>query len=326
MKFQAIVLIFISMLLDACSRSLPFSNPSFDVMVDSTSHTSGVTSLFTFKGDCSNLLYYSGEWGMRYAYANRYNDTSGTDILSFTSAKNTIGNTGTLSLLLSTDFSNDTSKLSEATWTDLGSVAQISWATSPSAISSGNIDLTSYKNAGKPIWLAFRYVADAGLVQSKWTISALTLVHQPTNDTGYTILNPANYLPTYTTGAPGLVKSPGWVGVNVSRNDTSAQLWSPTISTSATTSLVIAGATSAGTAVSSEQWIVAGPIDLTSVLRDVPTAVLKGGTTNYTVSLANIGYSYIYGSVGTYDATFVGINSTINNADTLVKTVQMTIK
>lgn len=326
MKFQIIIpIMVIALLLGACNRNLPFNSPSFNVTADSTTHSLGVTTIFSFTGDCNNLVYYSGEWGMRYAYINRYNDTSGTDILSFKSARNTSGS-GTLTLLLSTDFTNDTSKISAATWTDLSTVTSFNWATSSSAVSSGNIDLTSYKSSGKPIWLAFRYMAAAGVPQSKWTISSLTLVHSPANDTGYTILNPANYEPIYRLGAPALVKSPGWVAVNVSRDTTPAQLWSPLVSTTSTSSFVITGSTSASTAVANEQWIVAGPIDLTAVLRDVPTAIIKGGTTNYTVGLSKFTYSHIYSDPGTYNPTFVGINSTISATDTLIRTVPITIK
>lgn len=314
------------LLLSSCKKDLPFTSLSFNVTTDSSIHSLGNASLFNFTGNPDNIVFYSGTWGNRYKYANRYSDTSGTDILTFSTVVNTAGTSGTLSLLVSTDYSNDTSKIQDATWTDASTISPIAWATTSMAVTSGAINLTSYKTAGKPIYLAFKYLADANTIQKKWTVSSIALVHKPTGDTSYTILNASASNPAYGVGTAPLTSSPGWIGVNVSRNPTAAQLWTPTVALQATSTLVVAGAATAATAIASEQWIIAGPIDLSRVLRDVPTAIIKGGTTNYTLSVNNFYYQYLYAAKGAYTATFVAGAANINKSDSISKFLTITVK
>jgi len=291
-------------LFTSCKKTLSGKPVSFDVTADSSSYTLGSATRFKFTGNPDIITFYSGAWGQRYAFKDRVSDTSGDDILSFSSTINTAGASGTMSLLISNTFSGDTSKVISATWKDIS--GQSAWATSSTATASGAISLNSFKAEGKPVWIAFKYAADSGVTQRKWTVSNLLLTHRATNDTTFMLANFSVTVPVFALGAPSLVASPGWVAVNYSRNPTSAQGWSPAVSATNTSSFSIAGATNAATAVASEQWIIAGPVDLSRVLRDVPTAVVKNLTTN----AENITplFNYKYPAKGIYDAVFVGQN------------------
>jgi hypothetical protein len=309
----------------ACSKNLPLQPASFGVTVDSTSFTRGSTAIFSFTGNPDNIVFYSGTWGNRYAYADRIADTSGTDTLTFSTAINTAGASGALSLMISTDFSGDTAQFASATWTDVSTFAPINWATGATTTPSGSIGLTGYKSVGKPIYLAFKYSAAVGVTQAKWTISAINLLHRPLGDTAYTILNGATTNAAYVIAAPPLAVSPGWVAVNASENTVAAQLWAPLVSTSSTTTLVIAGSTTAATATASTQWMVAGPIDLTRVLHDVPTAVVKNIASLSAQSLAPP-CSFKYTLPGTYSAVFVGSNTTTDGSNSAVKTISIPVQ
>lgn len=309
----------------ACNKDIPLKSPSFGVTADSASYKTGSTATFKFTGNPDNITFYSGTWGNRYQYSKRYNDTSGTDILTFSTAITTAGASGSLSLLVSTDFSNDTSKVSSATWTDVSTISPITWATGTTTVASGSINLTSLKASGKPIYLAFKYSATAGTTQAKWTISNITLNHKPTGDTTYTILNAAAINPVYAPASPQLISSPGWAAVNISRNPTAAQLWTPTVGIASTAALVIAGNTTAASSIASEQWIIAGPIDLTQVLHDVPTAIVKN-TASLNASALAPPLTYKYTLSGNYAATFVGVNAAPSGMDSLVKTITVPVQ
>lgn len=309
----------------ACNKNLPLQPASFGVTADSASFTRGSTAIFSFTGNPDNIVFYSGTWGNRYQYASRVTDTSGTDSLTFSTAINTAGASGTLSLLISTDFSGDTAQFAGATWTDVSTFSPITWATGATATASGSIGLTSYKSAGKPVYLAFKYSAAAGVTQAKWTISAINLLHRPSGDTAYTILNGSTTNAAYIASAPPLSASPGWVAVNASGNSVAAQLWTPLASISSTTSLVIAGSTAAATATVSTQWMVAGPIDLTRVLHDVPTLVVKNIASLSAQSLAPP-CSFEYTLPGTYNAVFVGSSTTTNGSNSEVKTITIPVQ
>jgi hypothetical protein len=295
---------FITTLITSCKKTLTGKPVSFDVTADSSSYTPGSLSRFKFTGNPDIITFYSGQWGQRYAYKDRISDTSGNCVLSFSSAINAAGTSGNMSLLLSNDFNGDTSKVANATWTDVSN--QIAWATNSTVTPSGNINLNNYKTIGKPVWIAFKYAADPGVSQRKWTVSNMLLTHQAINDTSFTLANFSVTVPVFAPGAPSLVASPGWVAVNYSRNPTSGQRWSPAVSATNTTSFSIAGTTNASIAIASEQWIIAGPVALSRVLRDVPTAVVKNLMTN----AENITplFNYKYPAKGIYNAVFLGQN------------------
>ena len=321
MRFSYILVTGVLMLsLAACHKSLSVQSPSFGVSADSASYNPGSTVHFSFTGNPDNLVFYSGTWGNRYGYSARLSDTSGVDTLSFTSATTAVAN-GTLSLLVSSDWNGnkDSTDLRAATWTDISSRA--SWATGTAATYSGTINLSDFKTAGKPVYLAFRYTAAGGSAQSKWTISGLTLKHKPTGDTAYTIANLSNTIPVYTLATPPLVASPGWDTLNAVNGGFT---WSPAIAATSTTSLVITGNTNAATAVPAESWTIAGPIDLTRVLHDVPTAVVKNVTTN--LMQLSPPFTYVYTLPGTYNAVFVGINATSSALDSTIKTLTIPVQ
>lgn len=313
--FPAALLVF-----PACNKGLSVSAVSFGVTTDSSTYQPGATVKFSFTGNPDNLVFYSGTWGNRYTYSNRLSDTSGNAYLTFSTATTAVTN-GTLSLLVSSDFdgSLDSTDVRAATWTDITSRATL--ATGTTTVASDTISLNDFKAAGKPIYLAFRYSAAAGAAQNKWTVTNLALKHRPVNDTTYTLATLANTIPVYALATPPLAASPGWDTANVVKGGIS---WSPAIASTSTASLVITGNTNAATALATENWTIAGPIDLTRVLHDVPTAVIK----NITVNLMQLSppFTYVYPLPGTYDAVFVGINATSNALDSTIKTIAIPVQ
>jgi len=308
----------------SCKKITALNEPNFDVSSDSSTYRQGSITKFSFSGNPDNIIFYSGAKGNQYARKDRYFDTSGNVLLSFSTVVNTAGNSGNLNLFISDNYTNDTSKIANATWTDIGSFATINWATGATATSSGSIDLNRYKILKKPIYLAFKYVADSAVTQKKWTISSLALTHQPVGDTTYTLATTAVTLPNYIVGSLPLISSPGWVAVNTSRNPTAAQRWAPTVATASTTSLTVGGNSNALTAIATEQWIIAGPIDLTAVLHDVPTAIVKNSL-SLSAEQLQPAFSFRYAKIGVYDATFVGINANNNNRKSLEKYLKIIV-
>jgi hypothetical protein len=320
MRFRYILFALTALALTACNKRLAVQPVSFGVTTDSAAYEHGSTVHFAFTGNPDNVVFYSGAWGNRYGYAQRVSDTSGIDTLSFTTTNTATGN-GVLSLLVSSDWDGKRTPadIQAATWTDIS--ARAAWATSTTATYSGTIDLTDFKAAGKPIYLAFRYTAVAGAAQSKWTVSALSLVHKATGDSTYTIANLANVIPAYALATPPRTASPGWDTVNVAAGGFT---WSPAVAASGTTSLSITGNANAVTAVAAESWTVAGPIDLTRVLHDVPTAIVKNITVNLTQLAPPL--TYVYTLPGSYTATFVGINATSDNLDSAIRTLTIPVQ
>lgn len=305
--------------LGACSKQLSVKSPSFNVTTDSSAYQHGSPVKFLFAGNPDNVVFYSGTWGNRYAYSQRLSDSSGIDTLSFYTA--VTAGSGSLSLMVSSDWDGlqTPADLQSATWTDISSRAQ--WATGTIATYSGTIDLGDFKTAGKPIYLAFRYTAAAGAAQNKWSITKFALLHKPAGDTTYTLATLANVIPAYAVGAPSLVASPGWDTVNVSSGGFT---WSPAVAAASTTTLSITGNTNAATATAVENWTIAGPVDLTRVLHDVPTAIVKNITTN--LEELSPPLMYVYPLPGTYTATFVGVNATSNALDSAIRSVAVQVQ
>ncbi len=293
--------------------------PYFDVFAkDSTDVVVKVKEPinFEFEGNPDMLYFYSGETGKRYEYAGRVS-AKGTPYLQFNSYRANGKQEGSLRLMISQDFPGITvgtdsiskaatiKKISEATWTDITDRALLSSGTT---MNSGAIDLSDFAQAGKPVFIAFKYLAQAGSIQNKWTISALTVKNTLPDGTVYTLANTTNT--AITNYGVATVFSPGWV-------------FFPVINTYSwglsSNNLIITGATSVSSATDmSEAWAIMGPVDLTKVTPDVGL-FLKGLDTR----LGN--YSYTYNVAGTYTATFIGVADNVYGKKELVKQVKIKV-
>ena len=352
-----IVLILVAML-SSCSKTLQQRDLSFDVMslntsrLPATTFNLGDTTFFRFTGNPDQITFYSGLPGGRYQYVNRTVDsTSAIDTLQFFSSLRRAGS-GIQQVLVSTSFTNYTQMNSidsvavlasyPSGWLDVTN--RVVWAsTVGNSYTKTKIPLNDFASAGKPVWLAFRYAAPAGSIQSQWIDSAISLRHY-TADTSYVIDSSAlitpNSYPTWAT-------SPGWGTVNVtnpaikySLNNFSLgpfgvnnPLYSQSSGVS-TTTFTINGSTTAAGAVATENWVLSGPINLYQVLPDVGFAV-KDMTTNASTSfytgvggLANTwaNFSIKFTRRGTFNVVFLGYTDTKDKSSQVIKTMTITVQ
>lgn len=321
----AIVLLFAS-----CKKDLQPRDLDFDVVSENSAKqptlTFKVTDTvhFVFSGNPDHITFYSGEIGRKYANVNRVSDTSSNNVrtLSFSTALNTAG-TGSLKLLIATKFPkianiNATDSLSildtyPTNWTDITSRAAL--ATNATVKASGAVNLADYAKAGEPVYLAFRYRAEAGVVQPRWTITNINLTHK-TADTTYIINTSALSLPT---AFPAFTESHGWVPINVANKLIKF------------TSFGVTGNTNAATAVATENWMITGPIDLSRVLPDAGV-VIKDMTSNASTTIYGgpvpstfANYAYKFKNRGTYNVTFFASTSTADKQVSKIKTLTLTI-
>ena len=354
MKIKNIIVLVGIAFLASCSKTTLQPNKiEFDVISMNSSKQAtttfnlGDTVCFNFTGNPDQITFFSGEKGYRYGYTNRSTDsTSAIDTLRFSAALNTAGN-GALQLLVSTTFPNYTQINSTDSanviatypsgWTDITSRANLP-ATASSIALKSNVSLNDFATPGKPIWLAFRYKANAAVAQSKWTITALGLRHY--SDTSYCIDSINSIYPvTY----PTFVTSPGWGVVSVANplikfafsssyygNSASGVTYSASTSTSNNT-FTVTGNTSASSAVATETWVISGPVNLYTVFPDGGVAV-KDMTTNasntvYTGTLSTwANYAYIFKQRGTYNVTFLAATNTTDKSNSVAKTMTISVQ
>lgn len=323
----------LTLLCAACSKKNNVKPADFDVTsnrINGTavnSFSTKDTVLFKFTGNPDMITFYSGEPGHRYENITRIN-AAGTPQLQFSSVLANGTQAGSLSLLVSTDFKGVVAKtiagvftrdtattnanIAAASWTDLTAKATLSTG-GTAAVASGAIDLSAY--AKTPVYIAFKYVAAAGSIQNKWTITNLTVNNVLPDNSVYTVAS-LNGPTTAITNYGNSTYGPGWAVSFDPNKNANKYAWVYTDKTS----LVITGATTAVTATAgAEAWAIMGPVDLTRVTPDVGVSIKS-----ITARLAS--YQYNYTTAGTYNAIFVGANSTPDASSSVVKNLSITVK
>lgn len=319
MKIYHLVVLAALVGITACQKKidvLPVG--SFVVTPDSTSYTAGAKTIFGFTGNPDNITFYSGELGHRFQYNSRIS-AAGISNLQFTSALNAGVQSGSLHLMVSTNFNGivigDTvttrANIAAANWTDITSRAVL--ANSTTAVASGAIDLSDTAFVNRPVFIAFKYVAISGSIQNKWTITALTVINTLPDASTYTIANlVANNTAITSNYGAASTFSPGWVPYLVNNTFN----WVVTSGTS----LVISGAATALLATANaEAWAIMGSLNLQKVTPDV-------GVSIKTMNAALASYTYTYNVAGSYNAVFAASNVTKDAMDSVSKMVGMTIK
>ncbi len=302
----------ILLIANACKRN-EVQTPDFDVSVSKSSFKVNESVLFDFVGNPDNLIFFSGEKGNNYEYRSRAKEL-GTPVLKFSSSRANGTQTGSLALMVSSDFSGvgaseteTVANLAKATWIDITNRALLS---SGPLTSSGNIDLTDIARDDKPVYIAFRYTASAGTIQPKWSISELSVNNTLADASVYTIVNlTATAITNYETAT---IFSPGWVSYKVKNN------YNWVISSGK--SLVITGATTAVTSTAAaEAWTFTGPVDLWRVSPDVGIFV-KDMTTQAS------SYNFKYSNSGAYSAAFVASKNNVYGKAESVRRINITVE
>jgi hypothetical protein len=284
---------------------------SLSTSSDTAYYPLGVSTGFNFSGNPFTITFFSGEVGHRYDYRNRVS-VLGTSRFIFTNAINLGTQTNTLQVMLSTDFKgvavNDTTttlaNMAAATWKDITPAVL---ATNATAVTD-TIDLSSYAGAGKPVFIAFKYKAQSGTLQNKWTISNINVTNTTPDNTTYTIANGATTAISNPGGASAY--GPGWAAYTPSNT----KKWA-----FASNNWVI-DSTSAASTGGSESWMFMGPVDLTGVTPDLGVPVKA-------ISASVAPYVYTYATRGIYQACFLaGNNSAYASTDTIVRRLPIVIK
>jgi hypothetical protein len=300
----------------SCSKQLSRGDSTFGVTAEKTTVNKGDTVRFSFSGNPDMICFYSGETGKRFNYLNR-GTADGTPMLRFRSLRANGAQPNSLTLFVSDNFEGvavgDTAatinRIGAASWNDITSRASLSTGT---VTTSGNIDLSDFANASKPVYVAFRYTAQPGSVQNKWTIDSFSIKNILADGTAYEIANHNASSAAYASYGVQTY-SPGFVNYRVKN------IYNWIIGS---TSLVITGADSApfATAVA-EGWAIIGPVDLKKVTPDVG-AVVKTASQ----SIDDLHFSYRYTTPGTYEATFYGGRVSLNEYEQEAKTITITVQ
>lgn len=305
-------------LLLACNKQLSNAESDFGVSVNATTVNLGDTNRFSFTGNPDVITFYSGEVGSRYEYRNR-DTANGTPLLRFRTIRANGSQMGSLSLMVSDNFEgvlvSDTpatvNRIAAATWKDITSRATLS-SGGTTAVASGNIDLSDFSATGKPVYIGFKYQGFAGAAQSKWTVDSFAVRNVLNDGTSYIIANMNASNTAYTNyGVSGF--SPGFAAFRSLNN----YYWVVTNGTS----LVITGATSAGTAAPAEAWAIIGPINLKEVTPDIGKPVKM-----VIDKIEDLEWIYRYTTPGSYNAVFSGGRISLKESEYTARSFQITVK
>lgn len=291
------ITIFTLFLFSACKK-MEVEAPAFDVSLPKTTYKVGDTVRFTLSGDPDFITFYSGEPGLNYEARARTSE-AGTPRLQFTTYQQNVGQTGTLRLMASTAFSGmaDSTNVAAATWTDITSRAVLS--TGADNTSSGNIDLSDFLTAGKPLYLAFRYAGyfHATLKQPTWTVKSF---------------NVTNTLSDSSVSTITAIGQTGWTAVNMKN---ASVVW--TVPTSG--QVAINGTATGSVNTDNDDWVISKPLDLKKVVPDVGVSIKSLNGNKLTT------YTYIFKKAGTFKPTFLAFNNNIDAQKEVVKTLSLTI-
>lgn len=299
MKNYIYMVLIASSLFTACQKDLTVAEPTVNIVLTNPRSTIadtlvfklGDTCKFAIDGYADNITFWGGTNGNNYAFKNRTR-AFGKLNLSFTSTAQWGAQTNTLQVLaISKLASRDSATVVNANWTNITSRTPL--ATSATAVNTGNVNLTDLvTGAEDSLFIAFKYTGITGSTQRTWTI------------TNYILKNEGSNFSSTISSLPSDISY--WVRYG--------NVWTPANArwTATSSALTIVGG--GATAPSNTSWLVSKPIYVGRITPDVFTATVK----NLTSSETNA-YAYTYPTTGTYKATFVAFNNTVNEQKTVIK-------
>lgn len=360
MKFKYFTMLFGVLLMVSCNNKLVnLDTPTFDVKTSATTYKAGQLITFNFTGTAHEISFYSGETLKDYAFKDgRVVDVTGQGAtMEFQSSVQVGTQTNQVSIWASTDFNGDYSSLAKvkaATWTDITS--RFTLGTSGTFVNTGAKDISDLAVAGKPIYIAFKYInlpqAVNGLarqwyiqtfaIKSKATLpntasaTPITLTLADQIGAGFNIVsnspvgNPALCTVTstrvtlwgneyrYATLAKYDPTNPIYDPLNPMYNPNSTSY----VSTAVYKPFVAFDPASPDNDPSTETWAVSGAINLNSVnLGPDWSTALKAGPAASNLLI----YTYTYQKAGTFKAMFIGKNMSIDDSKTVMKEIDLTI-
>jgi len=297
MKHNIYIALLAILVISSCKK-LEVEAPEFDVTIDKTTVKVGENVNFKFTGNPDLITVYRGIAGENYDFRTRVS-ANGIPQLNFTTLIQNTGEVNTLRLMVSNDFNGkyDAAGIAAGTWTDITSRAVLSTGTDNTA--SGTIELADFKIAGKPTYLAFKYMGynHPTLKQPSWFLRTF---------------NVNNVLPEGRTSVIAAIGQVGWVAVDV-KNPT--VVWGvPT-----TGQVTINGTNTGFVNDDNEDWVISRPFDLSAVSADTGLG-LKTATTTLNE------YNYAYTLPGTYVVTFIAKNASKDEIKSIVKQLTITVE
>ncbi|MGC3978069.1 MAG: DUF5017 domain-containing protein [Paludibacteraceae bacterium] len=293
--------------------------PEFQVSVDSTTYFIGDTVFFKLNGNSDLLLFYSGESGNAYEYANQDRIVAATASATFQTQNRSQSYTGAdagalycqenqLKVKISTDFSGkyDSASIKNATWVDLTdkfSIGPVTCNSTSSYIAAGTVDLTNYLEDEKPFYFAFQYVnlpnKDHGNCNI-WRFSSF----------GLTAVSDAGSA-TIATQTSAL-----WTPVFMGPN------WDHTRGYSTTSTAVTMRADPAFRDINQELWCISDTLKLD---KNINVGQDKAVGIKSLVDVPLTTYTHTFNKAGTYTVTFVAANSNIYGRKETVKQIEITV-
>lgn len=291
-----IIILGLFICLTACKKEIQVDSIDFAVSTTRTSYKVGDTVFFSLSGNADIITFYSGKPGFNYENRNRVIEKGGPQ-LNFTTTLTNAGQTNSLRLLVSNNFSGiyDSINIASATWKDITDRAILSPGTPNTAsgdISLGDLDTTV------PIYFAFQYktIQDPANQQPAWSIGSFNL----SNRTADGKVNSIASLPEV-----------GWALFNFSN---------PTIKWVQSTSGQLSINSSSGSGLANNDWAISKGYDLKQTTPDVGIPI-KGVGGNAIKTY----YTLDYVQPGSYNIVFVAKNVNKDDAQTIVRRITIEI-
>lgn len=345
------------LLMASCNKELEVTEtPAFNVTTDATTFGVGQSIKFNFTGGNAQIIsFYSGEIQKDYNMKDgRVVDVTGAGAtLAFQTSVQIGTQANQLSVMASSNFNGDYSSLASvkaATWTDITS--RFLLGTTAAFALSGTKDVSDLIVAGKPLYIAFKYVtkpqATNGLARS-WYIQSVVLASNAKLDNtialnlatsenaGFRIVDEnlvnAPALSLITSTRISLVGNKYKVATDSVFNP-AYSLYNPLnpiynplspfyVATAKIPVFVAFDPASPYNDPLSEHWAVSKAIKTESVDLGPDWSIpLRGITTSSELTE----YRYTYTKAGTYTAVFVASNNTIDGVKKVVKEITLTIQ
>lgn len=303
------------LLFTSCTKDLEIAAPEFDVTTEHSTYKKGEPVVFTFKGDPQQLSFYSGEVGRDYAFkTGRVTDV--VDLkLKFNSSVTNGTQQGMFSLMVSTEFDGNYSSffanMEAAKWKDVTYLLTKQEAATTTTINAATpadgIDLTNFRVAGKPMYIAFKYTIRPVSTHGTWRDWRF----QAFDFSGTLATGGKQVFGNMTAGTFTVVQK-------------NPEIPSRTTQTTATLTLMHTNLTTTPSAaeVATENWIVSKPFNDIHAIDFGPdvSIPIQGGTT-----LPKREYTHTFTEAGNYKVYFIAANTSSSERKEVIKELNITI-
>ncbi|MEJ6979699.1 DUF5017 domain-containing protein [Pedobacter sp. P351] len=292
--------------------------PDFDVTVEKTTFAVAEDIVFTLKGDPDMITFYSGQPGKEYDKLERITDPQATNQLGFAVKYNdnftnaAINQPRNLSVFVSNEFNgkwNDSASVVNGNWIDISN--RVTWpsVTSTSVVTS-LFDVSDFRSPRDTFFVAFRYKSSPSSATSKaraWQMSNFKF-----NNIGSNGLVYFNGITTNNVTSANDNRLAGFNAYSFKGSSVKDSLkWN--LDATSTFPTGVDG-------LSDEDWLISRPFKMSSIILDRGVYIKKR------LDVVN-SYRYKYTSPGTYNVTFVAVNSTVEGGSkSTVKRLTLTIE